>query len=35
MLPSDKRKKNLVVLGLIALWVALIFGVTIVKMAGH
>lgn len=35
MLPSDKRKKNFVVLGLIVLWVALIFGVTIVKMAGH
>lgn len=32
-LSDDKKKKNWLILGLIVLWVALIFFVTIVKMA--
>ncbi len=33
MPPSNQNKKNYLVLALIVLWIALIFGVTIVKMA--
>ena len=32
-LSKEKQKRNLLILGLIVLWVMLIFGVTIVKMA--
>lgn len=32
-LSNEKKRKNWLILGLIVLWVALIFAVTIVKMA--
>lgn len=32
-LSKDKRRKNWLILGIILLWVALIFAVTIAKMA--
>ncbi len=32
-LSDDKKRKNWLILGLIVLWIVIIFGVTIVKMA--